>query len=201
MKNNAKPIVALLSGAILLLGGLCQTTQAQGIVAGTMTDMLILGSTAIGVTDSPTTDINVDSWVTQTGSLYTYNYIIHDPTSDTVGQFSVSQNPGVTVTMTPTTGIFENANGSTILWFWTTAPPVPANGGVSPTLSFTSTEAPVLGDANATDSGSAPSPWATVSTLGQELYVPQAVPEPTTTALLAGCLLFLSFRSTIFKKA
>jgi len=204
MRTNSKPIL-ILSGAILLLGAFCQPTQAQGIVAGTMTDALILGSTVEA--NSTATDITVDSWVTLTGSIYTYDYIINDPTTVPVGNFSVSfnaSNPTEYIPGTQTGGIINENNGASGLGWVISV----SAGGHSGTLSFQSDDAPTLFNGNASGSGGQPSPWASSSSptvggqpfLGQELFVPSPVPEPSTTALLAGLLIFLPFRSNLLNK-
>jgi hypothetical protein len=206
MKTNAKPIAAL-SGALLALALLCQTTQAQGIVAGSPTDNLILGSTTVANTTS--TDLTVDSWVTLTGNVYTYDYVVNNPSGDTdsVGFYSVSFNAdgtGEYISGTQTGGIVNEDNHANGLgWIL----PNIAPGSSSVTLSFQSYNGPILGNGNASDSGSAPSPWASSSSLtpggqpflGQQDYVPSPVPEPTTLSLLAGCLVLMSFRSVLRK--
>lgn len=202
MRTNAKPIVAL-SGAILLLGVISQSVQAQGIVAGSMTDALILGSTTEANTAS--TDITVDSWVTKTGSIYTYDYIINDSTTVAVQNFSVAFNAAdanAYIAGTQTGGIINEDNQANgLAWVLSVSA-----GHSSGTLSFESYDGPTTYNANASGSGGQPSPWASSSSLmpggepflGEQVYVP-SVPEPSTMSLFAGFLIFLPFRTTLLK--
>jgi len=202
MKTHAKAIVALGSGAILLSGLLCQTAQAQTILAGTAQLADVFG------VDTGPESLTVSYLVNLTAGVYTYSYSVANPVGDVVlppsqgagspeivDAFSVAFNtavPGAYVPGSQTGGTGQQNNGANgLFWSFTAVNP----GTSSPTLSFESLLAPILGNANASDTVP-PSPWSSVPS-GQEVPVPQAIPEPTTTALLALTLLLVPFRSTL----
>jgi hypothetical protein len=184
MKMQSKPIVALASGAVLLLGLLCQTAQAQ--------------SALLAVTGGPVnTGLTVGYSVADNSGVYTYTYTIADPPAS-VGTFSVdfpTAPPGEVVPGSITgSGEYEGisgATGTTVVWYVNIAA-----GGSGATLSFESLLPPALGNASATGEDS----WGS-SPGGEQVSVPQAIPEPATTTLLALSLLFLAFRPNMLKKA
>ena len=204
MKTHAKAIVALGSGAILLSGLLCQTAQAQTILAGTAQLADVFG------VDTGPESLTVSYLVNLTAGVYTYSYSVANPVGDVVlppsqgagspeivDAFSVEFNTtlsGAYVPGSQTGGTALQNNGvDGLFWSFTAVSP----GSSSPTLSFQSTLPPGLGNANASD-GNPPSPWSS-SPFGQQIPVPQPqiTPEPTTTALFALTFLLLPFRSTL----
>jgi len=211
MKINGKPILALLPGAFLLMGVLCPTAQAQSVIDPTTTYTLatVLGSQA------PPEAITVTTEVTELDNVYTYTYIVNNPAGDVilsggsgpedVGTFSLgfdTTQPGAYVANSMSGGQANLVLGNSgLTWVLAPAggPSAVAPGFSSATLSFQSLDGPTLGNANATDNGDSPSPWAS-NPSGQQVPIPQLVPEPSTISLLAGFLLLLPFRSKIVKK-
>jgi hypothetical protein len=214
MKNNAKPIVALLSGAIFLLGGFCQSTQAQGIITLGQSYTQALATDTGSGTDVGPEAVTVTTKVTESAGVYTYTYVVNNPTGDviqggqnngqpeTVGSFTVGFNTTLTGAYVSgsysggTLPAFIGVTSSAIDWSFAAVSP----GSSSPILSFQSDEAPTWGNASASDSGNQPSPWASAPN-GNPVLIPSPVPEPTTMSLFAGCLLLMPFRSIIVKKA
>jgi len=201
MTNNAKPIVALLSGAFLLCGVLCQTTQAQSLIESGTATLADLNGTgpATGPDDLTVTYKVYES--TSGPTVYTYDYIINNPSTDTglAESFSVGFNAAASGALI---GGTISGNGAVspgnigVIW----SPTFVSAGSSSTTLSFQSDDSWVLGLANA--NGTTPGPWASTALSSSEVPVPQtAVPEPSTTALLVGCLLLLPFRSTILRRS
>jgi len=199
MKMQSKPIVALASGAILLFGAFCQTSQAQ-------TNIIILpdvngntGDTALTVESIVSEDLSDDVW--------TYKYQISNPSGDSssMTSFTADFNAGYAglggdsvLPGTLTGGVFSANNGfNGVTWYETIAP-----GTTGGTLQFQSDFGPTSGNADATGSENPPSPWASDSA-GSQIPVPNppSVPEPATTTLLALTLLLVAFRPGLLKKA
>jgi hypothetical protein len=210
MKMHKKPLIALVSGPILLAGLLCQTAHAATVMVETNTAVLadILGANtgpeALTVGYSVTKDTISD--------IYTYTYTVNNPAGDVIlggadaGQpeildlFSVDFNASVlgAVLGTPTGGTFGENNGIFgISWFLLT--PNVAAGANSGPLSFESLDAPIMGDASASDANP-PSPWDS-SPDGNPVPVPFVPDSTSTMPLLAGMMLLLPFGSVLKKKA
>jgi hypothetical protein len=202
MKMQLKPIVALASGAILLFGAFCQTSQAQ-------TNIIVLpdvngntGDTALTVETVVTEDLS--------DSVWTYNYQISNPSGDpaSVTSFTADFNAGyaglggdAVLPGTLTGGAFAlNGGFNGVTWFES---PSVAPGSTSGTLQFQSDFGPTTGNADANGSENPPSPWASDSPASQILVpnTPSVIPEPATTTLLAMTLLLVAFRPGLLKKA
>jgi hypothetical protein len=196
-RSNA--FVAL--AAVLLAGALSQTALAGALLNESGQAIL---ADAFGVATGPEA-LTVDWSVLENSSgIYTYTYTILNPAGDLilndagvptstpeiVDAFSIGFNttlPGAYVPGSQTGGSAEQNNGIDGL-FWSFAAVNPGAG--SPALSFQSYLAPGLGNANAQD-GNPPSPWSTIPA-GQQLPVPEPVPDSSSTlVLLTGCLLML----------
>jgi hypothetical protein len=192
MKNNAKSIIAL-PGAVALAGLLCQTAPAQLVIDPLTTVVL---ADAFGTATGPEA-VTITTEVTETAGVYTYSYIVNNPSGDvllnangsptstpeSVDAFSVSFNttaPGAFVPGSQTGGVYDSNNLVGGL-FWAFDAINAGNSG--PTLSFVSDEPPTLGNANAQDANP-PSPWSSAPN-GQQVPVPSDVPEPATMTLLA----------------
>jgi hypothetical protein len=207
MKTQSKPIVALASGAILLFGVLCQTTHAQAIIASNTvamsdTDGNSTGPTALSV--SYTVSYN------STSQLYTYDYIVSNPSGDYIDgdvgnpsdavyvtSFEVSFNASpVGAVSSPTGGVhFQNDGPSGVTW---------ALGGTlgpgdSANLSFQSDNAYDVATANSSGAPNPPAPWETLPGGPVVAPNPPVIPEPATTALFGLGLLFAAFRPNILK--
>lgn len=189
MKTSAKPTIAIAGSVFLLLGVLSQPVKAQGVI-----DAYLGPSSG---TPSASTDLEVESSVTGSAGDYTYNYDVINPTSESVTSFEVgfSASSG-NVTSISTGGFLETGIG--VIW---PSIDIPADDESGVLFSFTSPVPWTMGNANATDNTEG---WASTSPDGipssdQQVYVPSAVPEPTTVSLLAGGLMFVPFRS-LFKK-
>jgi len=209
MKKNEKPIVALAAGAILLIGVLSQTAQAQSILVESGTSILanVFGTT----TGSEALTVSWFVVENTTSDIYTYAYNVNNPAGDvvlnnndtptatpeTVVNFALSFNttlPGAFIPpgTVPVGGSLQNNGANGLAWAFDPVLP----GTSSPLLAFQSTLAPANGNASATG-GIPPGPWSTVP-FGQSVPLPRPTPEPTTTALFALSLLFLlPFRSTL----
>jgi hypothetical protein len=89
MKIEAKQIVALAAGAILLLGLPGQTAHAQPIMSGTATLATVgtaptpIGTVATGTATGPEA-ITVTYSVALTSSVYTYEYTVNNPTGNVI---------------------------------------------------------------------------------------------------------------------
>jgi hypothetical protein len=197
MKRHAQPIGALLSGAILLPGLLCQPAQAQtGLLNESGTSILA----DVNGTASGSEALTVSWWVVENSPAdYTYTYIVNNPVGDVLlpgsyspgspeifDAFSITFDasyPGA-ITSTPTGGSTANNLGAFGL-YWTMSPGVQPGNNSGP-LSFQSAMPPVMGNASASDDNP-PSPWSS-SPYGQMVPVPDppaAVPEPPILVLLA----------------
>lgn len=215
MRIHEKPITVLTSGAILLLGVLCQPAHAGNtLYSGTATLADSFGAAELHPAQE---DLTVLYSVTLSAGVYTYDYTVNNPAGDVllknndtptttpgtpeeVSSFNVGFDatvPGAYVPNSISGGLLflDQDNGVAGLnWGFNPVEPTFNSG----TLSFQSDLPPTWGNANATDAN-APSPWASTPG-GEQVPVPSNVPEPTTTALLTGFLLLLPFRSTIIKK-
>ena len=199
MKRHAKSLIILVAGSLLVFGLPVQTVQA-GVVESGVAQLADAFGTATGP-ESLTVNYSV---TVDSGGVYTYSYIVNNPSGDvllnddgsptttpeTFDAFSVGFNttiPGAFLSGNQT----QNNGASGLYWFFD-----PVNAGASSaTLSFTSDDAPTMGNANASDNN-LPSPWRSTP-LGEKVPVPQTiVPDSTSTlALLAGVLLLLGFGS------
>jgi hypothetical protein len=205
MKLQSKPIVALASGAILLLGVLCQSAQAQSTVTNESASAILAANNGV-----PADALTVNYMVLFTSgggpSFYTYDYTVVDPGPGYVEGFNVAFNAELTGTdgaaVIPGTitgmdvGDFGEPSVNGVSWF------VGINPGTSDTLSFESPYGPTSSTANASGAFNPPSGWATTPG-GQLVPVPNVttIPEPATTTLLALALLVLAFRPNLLKKA
>jgi hypothetical protein len=192
----------LASGAFLLSGAFCPSVQAS---------LLIESGTSTLVNASATEPLTVTWSVTETGSTYTYSYIVNNPVGDvqlnsntgkkttnpeTVDYFSVGFDttvPGAYILSTQAGGNSMLNNGvNGLSWNFAAVNP----GSSSPTLSFESSLYPGSASANASDHNP-PSPWYS-SPGGQLVPAPvAAVPEPTT--LISGALLLLPFGASTLR--
>jgi len=202
-------MAALVSGAILLSGVLCQTAQAQGLLNESGASILAdVNGTATGP------EALTVSWsvVENAPSDYTYTYTVNNPsgdvllpgsyapgTSEIVDSFSLDFNAALpdAVVSGPIGGNSAFNFGAYGL-YWVLSPDVVRAGTSSGLLSFQSELPPSPGNASASDD-SPPSPWASPN--GSPVPVPGtgnfSVPEPATTTLLAlTALLLLPFGST-----
>jgi hypothetical protein len=215
MKRHAKPMVALIFGAILLPGLLCQTAQAQTaqwLLNESGTSIL---ADAFGTATGPEALTVNWSVIENSWDIYTYSYTVNNPAGDVIlnnqGQptltpeivdaFSVGFNttlPGAYLPFSQYGGYSDQNDGVNGL-FWSFA--AVKAGSASPVLSFQSFLPPAWGDAGAQDANP-PSPWSSIP-YGQQVPVPDPpteVAEPTTAALLVlTALLLLPFRSTVRK--
>jgi len=190
--------MALGCGAILLTIAPCQTAQAQLLNESGASILADVN----GTTTAP--EALTVSWsvVENASDVYTYTYIINNPAGDIllpgsyasgapeiVDSFALSFNaaaPGAVVSG-PTGGLVADNLGSAGL-FWSIYPVVDAGTNSGP-LSFDSEDAPMMGNATASDD-SPPSPWAS-SPDGQPVPIPNVPDSMNTTAPLAGTLLLL----------
>jgi hypothetical protein len=209
MRIHAKIIVALASGAILLPGLPFQTAQAQSV---------IIPSTPVTLADVNGTDTGPDALtvtyeVTENlaDDVYTYNYIVGNPSPENVTSFTVDFNTGAIIngqdafvpgSITVGNANYGAANGVNGITWAFLSDPISAGGGTSGTLAFQSDVAPAQGNASATGDDNPPGPWASYPD-GSQVPIPNAsivVPEPTTTVLLAlTALLLPPFGATISK--
>jgi hypothetical protein len=211
MKTHIKPIIVLVSGGVLLSAMTCQTARAQTTIeSGTAYLIDVEG-------DSPSSpagmneDLSVVYSVTELGSVYTYNYTIQNPSGDvllnginagqpeTINNFTISfdAQSGTTVLSTAPNGYSPLVlPGAGVTWSFSSISP----GGSTEEMSFTSPLGPGSGYGDVQDANE-PSPWGGVG-VGQPLPVPDAVPEPATTTLLAlTTVSLLLFRSMLRRKA
>jgi hypothetical protein len=202
MKTHGKKIIVMAAGVVWMSGIFSQTIQAQNVLlneTGTST----LADT-FGINTGP--EALTISWavVENNSGIYTYSYVVNNPLGDVIlnnsGQptstpeivdaFSVvfdTTVAGAYVPGTQTGGVGNQNNGTSgLFWSFTAVNPNTS----SPILSFESELPPTMGNANAQDANP-PSPWSSIPD-GQQVPVPTEVPDPPTTALLTGTLLFLS---------
>jgi len=199
-KENMKKIV-ILAGALFIAAVAVPQAQATLIMSNTV----VLGDVSSTPTPTPE-DLTVSYQVNLTGGIYTYSYVINNPTGDItlsganagkseiVEQFDLNVNisdPNQYIAGSQAGEIAVDmiANASGLTWENLNLSP----GASSPTLSFESYEPPTLGAANANDD-SPPSPWSSLSANGQLVAVPGAVTIPDggmTVALLGGALIGL----------
>jgi hypothetical protein len=213
MNTLVKPIIALPLAVTLLCAGLCQTARAQSFISGSS----ILGpyvTPVVGYAANPQEYLTVYWSVLDVSGLYTYSYMVFNPTGDVlmnkdgtlqagseiVDSFQVSFNgsaPGAVVGG-PSGGLVAvNTGVNGLSWFLY---PYISAGSISAALSFTSDFPPTLGVAQAEDSAP-PSPWSSLNDQGALVPVPNTitvVPEPATMTLFSMTgLLLLPFRSTL----
>jgi len=204
LNTHFKTIVALAAGAILLIG-LGQSAQAALLnISGASTLADSFG------TNSGPEAVSV-SWsvVEDASDIYTYSYIVNNPTGDViltnlgaptttpevVDALSVAFDTtaaGAYIAASQTGGVFDQNNGPAgLFWDFTAINP----GTSSPVLSFQSYLPPTLGNANAQDANP-PSPWSS-SPYGQQVPVPgngSFVPEPASVSLVVLALPLLAAR-------
>jgi len=192
---QSKPLVALTAGAVLFLGALCQSAEAQGILESNMAVLPAVNGVAADALD-------VSFIVSESGGVFTYTYDVINPSSDPayVGSFEIGFNagaPGAVTAGSLTGGSGRQNNGNTgITWFLSVAP-----GHDSGPLSFNSGDTWHISSANATGLPNPPAPWTTLPFPGGVAVPnPPVVPEPATTALLAFTVLGAAGRR-IFGKA
>jgi hypothetical protein len=209
MKIYIKPIVALISGPILLSALLCQTAQASIIMVETNTAIL---ADAFGSTSSPEA-ITIGYSVTENtvSDVYTYTYTVNNPAGDVlltgpnvgkpeiVDLFAVDFGAAVPGAVIPGSILGGTAGkilgGDSVEWALLT--PNVAAGTSSAPLSFQSLFAPTLGNASAMDAN-APSPWDSYPD-GEQVAVPNVPDSASTMTLLAGMMLLLPLRSSVKK--
>jgi hypothetical protein len=167
MKINAKSVVVLASGAIMLPGLLCQTAQAQGLLNESGESIL---ADALGTATGPEALIVSWSVVENASDIYTYTYTVNNPSGDVrlnnkgrptstreiVDSFSVDVNtrvPGAYLPGSQIGGSYQQNNGVDLKWYFGDVEP----GHNSGPLSFESYLPPTPGDANAADANP-PSP-------------------------------------------
>ncbi len=206
MRTYAKPILALASGVILLSGLLCQTAHAQNVLiesSGALPSILAPtpappGGYALNPQEYVTVAWQV--WENLSDSAYTYYYTVYNPPGDVlysggalgttpedVADYSVDFNTaGAYVPGTVNGGFGFQVTANTIEWLLNI--PAGANSGF---LQFTSFLPPTMGNAISSDS-SAPAPWTSVNPDGQQVPVPNVVPEPATTTLFGLAALLLA---------
>ena len=204
------PIVALISGAILLAGAPPETARAQSLLDESGTSTLAPSLTPVGGYGANPQEYLQVSWsvVENPSGIYFYSYTVNNPAGDVLlspaggltstpeifDTFSVdfdTTKPGEYLPGSVSGGALQEVNAIDIAWFFN--PSIPA-GSSAPTVSFQSDFPPTSGNANAEDA-SPPSPWSSLSLNGQQVAVPDApaaVPEPAPLALFAVAgLLFL----------
>jgi len=199
MQLRSKPIIALGCGVIILTVIPFQTAQASSL---NISGISVLADVN-GTTTAP--EALTVSWsvVENASEVYTYTYIINNPAGDSllpgsyapgaseiVDSFTLSFNAAApaAVVSGPTGGLVAANLGSAGL-FWFIYPVVDAGASSGP-LSFESDDAPMMGNASASDDNP-PSPWAS-SPDGQPVPIPNVPDSMNTMALLAGTLpLFL----------
>jgi hypothetical protein len=209
MKTDIKPIAASVAGVVILYGLLGQTAQGQALVDESGTAIL---ADAFGTASGA--EALIVSWtvVETQPATYTYSYVLENPlgdvllnnngtptlTPESVDAYSVAFNslaPGAYIAGSQVGGTSVQNNGEAGL-FWSFSATGP--NASSPTLSFKSSLPPTFGNANAQDDN-APSPWSSYPD-GEQVPVPNTVPEPTPPSLFALTALVLwPLRSSIRK--
>lgn len=200
MKIQPKPIVALASGAFLLLGLVCQTAQAQLVIDPATTVALadLNGNgTAVGIDALPVTYEVTETITGPNSPFYTYSYTVNNTTPSAATDFNVDSG-GITLPGAVLPGTIS-ANGfllgaSGVTWFTTVQP------GASQTFSFESDLAPlIVGSANSSGDNSVGG-WASLPN-GSLVAAPPAIPEPATMALFGLGSLLLGARKNLFRKS
>lgn len=196
----------LASAAILLSIGHCQTLHAQTtlVESGTATLADVFG-VSIGPEAVQVSYFVLDNSLTD---LYTYGYNILNPAGDVVlnqdgsptttgevfSTFTLTFNPEanhITATI-PNGGTFKQDGTVAVTWTF----PTVAAGGVSELLAFQSPNPPTMANASVGGGATPPSPWSSIG--GQQVPVPRAAPEPSSTALVGlGAMFLLPFRSKL----
>ena len=213
MKIHAKPIVALVSGAIGLPGLLCQTVKLNPCLLNESGTSIL--ADAFHTATGPEALIISWSVVENASDVYTYSYTVNNPAGDVllpgsyapgtpeiVDSFSLDFNAALpNAVVSGPIGGNSAFNFGAFGLYWVLYPDVVKAGTSSGQLSFQSELPPSPGNASASDD-SPPSPWASPN--GSPVPVPGtgnfSVPEPATTTLLAlTALLLLPFGSTIRK--
>jgi hypothetical protein len=194
MKTQSKPIRVLASGAILLLGAVCQTVHAQGTLIDSNTVSVASSENVAAYNLSVQTEVFYNS---SSATPYTYDYTVYNPSTDIVGgfgqyvgSFQVGFNgaaPNAAVNFQPAGDDGQNEGSIGASWQLDVGPS--QNSG---TLSFQSIYSPNTHTANASGDDT----WATLPN-GQYVYAPNAfvVPEPGTTSLMVMTLLGMAFQS------
>jgi hypothetical protein len=170
-----KKIISIAFAVGLVACGLL-IQQAQAVIIDSGTGVLP-STTGGGAGTTLTASYSVDL----TGAVYTYSYVVHNPATDTTNpdQFSVTFNANGTSVIAITSGTGIVNTGSSVTWFFAGVPA----GSSSGTLSFTSPDAPIHGNAGANDSNP-PAPWSTLATGGVPVDVPNVPDGGSAVALL-----------------
>jgi hypothetical protein len=207
MKTQVKPIITLVAGAILLSGAFSPTAQANTLISsGTSTLAPSVAPTG-GYGANPQEYLTISWSVSENASdIYTYSYTVNNPagdvllnsdgsltsTSEIVDDFDVTFNttvPGAYLSGSQSGGAYDQVENVGLNWAFAAV----AAGSSSAALTFQSTLGPLaLGNASANDADP-PSPWTSTSPHGQQVPVPQGVPERVAKPLLALPLLLLIF--------
>lgn len=206
---HIKPLVAVGCGAILLTVMPCQTATAQTVVSSGTSYLIDVFGDAPSSPNGMKEDLPVVYSVTQSGAIFTYNYIVYNPAGDVLQSSSgvpttdpgtpeivnnltidFNESPSSVLSITPIGGYTAvPLPGAGITWSFSAV----TAGNNTADMSFTSPLAPTMGPASA-QNGDGPSPWSG--------SLPVPAPEPATTSLLAlTCLSLLSFRSILRRKA
>jgi hypothetical protein len=150
------------------------TAQATLITSGTST--LVSGNTAGN-------NITVSYSVNLAGAIYTYAYILNNPSTDTTSPDSFNVSFNTTPVGAVLGGNYTTLSPGGVSWVFTPVAP----GLSSATFSFTSAYSYILGNANASDN-IPPSPWSTIGQGATQLPVPH-IPDGGATVMLLGAAL------------